>query len=155
MCDYRHPVLVGVAEQTAQALDMRGIMVVDAGVCKMQFEATAQIRIFRAACQLIERVLLQWIDAAEAHQTIWKSRDLAARPVVFLPHSLVFVLRGSRWIAEYVGHRQHCRSADASGVQQRDTIRRIDGRNTLGFRDDLAEEVLMVIGERGRLGMGG
>jgi hypothetical protein len=74
--------VVGRAEYEPNLFDVRGIVVVDDRVTEVQLEAATEVRVLGAPRQLIERVVLQRVEAAEPDQTVWKTSDLPACPVV-------------------------------------------------------------------------
>jgi hypothetical protein len=72
----RHSVPVRRSKQLTETFDMLRVVVVDSRVAKMQFEAAAQVRIFRAPRQLVEGVVLERVEAAESDETIGELSDL-------------------------------------------------------------------------------
>ena len=78
----RHAMVVGRAEYPPNPFDVRGIVVVDDGVAEVELEPTAEVRVFGAPRQLLERVVLQRVEAAESDQPIRERGDLPAGPVV-------------------------------------------------------------------------
>ena len=91
----------------------------------MELQAVVQVRIARAPRELLERVVLQRIEAAEAAQPV----RVGARPVPLvqsfsaLTFSYSRVDRSGRAAID-VGDRQHGCTLDAGGVEQPDELRR-------------------------------
>jgi len=97
------------------------IVKVNVRIPKVQLGSYMELRIFGATRRFFDRIVFQWIDAAEAPQAIRKARYLSAGPLIlgFDLGILVF----DRWlvgIAELIRDRQHQRSANSSRVQKRD-----------------------------------
>src|SRR3990170_996686 len=99
----RHPVSISSGEQPTDAIDVRGVVVINPGVREMQLQSAPQPRILRTASELVKCVLFQRIDAAEANETIRKPCDLAAGPIVLCFDLRIFVRGGSFGITEDVG----------------------------------------------------
>ncbi len=118
------------------------------GVREVQLQAAPQPRILRAARELVERVLLERIHAAEADETIGKTCDLPTRPVVFRLDPLVFVHTGCCGIPQQVRDGQDGGTTDSSRVQERDEVVHGDRLHTFRFGNNAAEQVLMMIGDR-------
>ena len=85
--------LVGGAEDGAQTLDVPRVLDVDVRVAEVQFHSGAKMRVGGASRDLVDRVVLQRVDAAEPDQPIGILRDLVARPVVFFDDAGTFILR--------------------------------------------------------------
>jgi hypothetical protein len=151
--DNRHPMFVRGVEYGAQSFDVLGILDVHVGIGEMQFETGPQMRILCAARNLLERVVSQRVDAAEANQTILELCDFAAGPVVFIDDSraLVLDLRRTVRVTERVRLREDSRAPDAGGVEQRDQIGRCDWFDSCRRCDDGAVQVLVVVGDRAYL----
>src|SRR5262245_60834914 len=116
----------------------------------MQLEPGPQVRILGAARDLLECVVPQRADAAEAHQAVREPPDFVAGPVVFLDNSgaLVLDLRRTVRIAERIRLREDRGAPDAGGVEQRDQVGRCDWFDSRRRCHDWAVEVLVVVGNR-------
>ncbi len=84
----------------------------------------------------------------EADETIGKTCDLPARPVVFRFDPLVFVRTDCCRITQQVCDGQDGGATDASRVQERDEVVHGDRLHTFGLGNNAAEQVLMMIGDR-------
>lgn len=104
MDDDRHPVIVRRTKDLAELRDVLRVVVVDDRVPEVQLEAVAKARILRAAGQLLERIVPERIEAAEASQPIREACHLLAGPVVLGLDLLVLVLDGSVRAPKRVRH---------------------------------------------------
>src|SRR6266511_2302035 len=98
---------VGGMENGTQSFDVLRVFDVHVRVGEMKLEAGPQMRIVGAARDLLERVVSQWIDAAEANQAVRQPGHFVAGPVVFLNHSGSFILNG--WHTVRVSERVRLR----------------------------------------------
>jgi hypothetical protein len=132
-----------------------GIVVVDRRIAEVQFQPVAEMRVLRTTGQLLERIFLQWVDAAEAPEAIRVAGYLLTGPVVFRLHALILVLEFSIGAALEVCNGQYRGPSNARCVQQSNKVIGRDRFDRHHFDAGGAEQMLMMVGERRRLAVRG
>ena len=88
MHDDGHSIVVRGPKHPSNLLDVSRIVKVDDGVSEVQLEASTEIRIPDAPRQFVERVILEWVQTAEANETVRELCDFTAGPIVLTPDFL-------------------------------------------------------------------
>jgi hypothetical protein len=117
MNDNGHSKIVRNSKYTTKLFHMLGIVIVDSGISEMKLYPPAKFRRPGATCDFIHCVILQWIDSAEANQSVWKFRNFPRGPIVVRSHLFVIVRNVARRLGKDVGRRKNDGTRDACGVE--------------------------------------
>src|SRR4051812_33267040 len=98
----RHAVRIRRPKHLTELLDMGGIVQLHIRVPEVELDTVAEIRMARTPRELIERIRLERIEAAERPQPLRELHRLSANPVVLGANLGVLVIDGPRWAAEHV-----------------------------------------------------
>ena len=82
----RHPVLICRAANVFEFLDVVGIAQLHIGVAKVELNAAAKGGRPGTALQLLQCIVLEWIEPAKRTQTVRVLRCLSCIPVVLRPY---------------------------------------------------------------------
>src|SRR6185503_11817262 len=119
-------------EHLAQALDVSRLVQLHIRVAEVKLDAAAEAPVGGAAGELLQRVVLQRVEAAERDQPVRIARRLRGGPVVLGPYLGVLVFYRASRAPVYVCDREHDRAADARRVEEGDEVVGIEWSHPAG-----------------------
>jgi len=139
----RQPVSVRRGKDLPHAFHMLWIAEIDSGIAHVEFQP-AQMKHGHTAIELLQRIRLERIEAAESSQTSGKASHFLREPIIFGAHERIVIGDLTTRIAVQVRDRQEHGALDSGRIQLRDEVSGRDRRDLPHPRSRRAHDMLVV-----------